>query len=97
MARAAGIDMEPTSVLGRARGQQGYFATRRFDRRGAARLHVHSASGLLHADHRTPSLDYDTLLRATRRLTRDEREVAKMRASTRRWWPAKAERRATRT
>lgn len=34
-------------------------------------------SALLHADYRLPTLDYEAWLRATRRLTGDEREVAK--------------------
>ncbi len=34
-----------------------------------------SLSGLINADHRTPSLDYDGLLKVTLMLTRDVREV----------------------
>ena len=41
------------------------------------RVPMHTLAGLLHADFRIPSLDYTTFLRATRFLTRDEREVAK--------------------
>ncbi|MBA2321209.1 MAG: HipA domain-containing protein [Deltaproteobacteria bacterium] len=67
MARAAGIDVPPTWVLG------GFFAVRRFDR--APRRHVHTLAGLLHADHRIPSLDYEDGLKATRWLTRDQRAV----------------------
>ena len=51
------------------------FGVARFDREDGLRVPVHSLSGLLHADYRMPSLDYDQLLRATRRLTGDEREV----------------------
>jgi len=75
MARAAGIDMPETCLVetsadGRTRR---HFAVRRFDREGAARVHFHSLAGLLHAG---PSdCDYATLLRATRRVTKDEREV----------------------
>ncbi len=75
MARAAGIDMPETSLVetaadGRTRR---HFAVRRFDRQGATRLHFHSLAGLLNAG---PSdCDYATLLRATRRVTKDEREV----------------------
>ncbi|MGC9200070.1 MAG: HipA domain-containing protein [Acidobacteriaceae bacterium] len=39
---------------------------------------MHSLSGLIHVDHRTPSLDYDLLLSVTMRLTRDVEEVEKM-------------------
>lgn len=38
-----------------------------------ARVHVATASGLLHASHLVPSTDYETLLRLTLRLTGDLR------------------------
>lgn len=77
MAARAGIEMTETRLFSAKTGA-GYFGTRRFDRRGSKRLHVHTASGLLHADHRTPSLDYEDLMALTMRLTRDVREVEKM-------------------
>ena len=76
MASAAGVKMPPTKLLKTNKGS--YFATRRFDRPPEGRLHIHTASGLLDADHRTPQLDYDNLLRLTRVLTRDERNVRQM-------------------
>jgi len=39
---------------------------------------MHTASGLLHADFRFPSLDYQDLLNLTSMLTKDVREVEKM-------------------
>ena len=69
MARDAGLDM-PETHLFRTK-KRGYFGTKRFDRRGDQRVHVHSLSGLIHADHRTPSLDYDTLMRVTFLLTKN--------------------------
>lgn len=39
---------------------------------------MHTASGLLHADFRMPSLDYNDLITLTAVLTRDVREVEKM-------------------
>lgn len=77
MARAAGIEMTDTHLFP-AKCGAGFFATRRFDRVGKNRLHAHTASGLLHADHRTPSLDYEDLIALTLRLTRDVREAEKM-------------------
>jgi serine/threonine-protein kinase HipA len=78
MAHAAGIDMMPTFLLhGSGRGP-GYFATERFDWRDGRRWHVHTLSGLLHADYRLPSLDYESALRATLHLTRDQREVMRL-------------------
>jgi serine/threonine-protein kinase HipA len=49
----------------------------RFDRHGGLRVPTHTLAGLLHADFRLPSVDATTFLRATRFLTRDEREVRK--------------------
>jgi serine/threonine-protein kinase HipA len=61
-----------------AKTGSGYFAVRRFDRRVDGRLHMHTASGLLHSNFRAPSLDYEDLLALTMHLTRDMREVEKM-------------------
>jgi serine/threonine-protein kinase HipA len=77
MARAAGIEMMASHLFPASKGA-GFFATRRFDRDGGKRLHVHTASGLLHADHRIPSLDYEDLIALTMRVTRDIREAEKM-------------------
>lgn len=76
MARAAGVNMPSTRLLKTEGGS--YFAARRFDQPPEGNLHVHTASGLLDADHRTPQIDYDTLLNLTRILTRDERDVRQM-------------------
>lgn len=51
------------------------FGTRRFDRRGNDRVHVHSLAGLLHANFQEPSVSYEDFFRATRRLTRDQRQL----------------------
>ncbi|MCH7717300.1 MAG: type II toxin-antitoxin system HipA family toxin [Gemmatimonadetes bacterium] len=49
MARAAGIEMEPTHLM-EERGY-GHFMTRRFDRPpGGGKLHMHSLGGLQHVD-----------------------------------------------
>jgi len=57
--------------------RRGYFGAKRFDREGDRRIHMHSLSGLIHADHRNPSLDYDTLLRVVLVLTKNVIEVEK--------------------
>jgi len=69
MAKAAGVEM-PETHLFRTKHNK-YFGTKRFDRDGDARIHMHSLGGLIHADHRSPSLDYDMLLRVTTALTRN--------------------------
>ncbi len=55
----------------------GYFGTKRFDRLGKKRVHMHTMSGLLHADYRLPSLDYETVMKATAFLTKDFGECEK--------------------
>jgi serine/threonine-protein kinase HipA len=82
MAAAAGLHIPPTELLevslqrpNRRRVKQPFFAAQRFDRHGNDKDHVISLAGYLHADHRVPSLDYQHLLAATQRLTRDVGEV----------------------
>lgn len=74
MARAAGIDMPETMLLHGASGAA-FFAVRRFDRAAPGHVHVHTLAGLVNADFRTPSLDYDDLMKVTRLLTRDTAQV----------------------
>jgi serine/threonine-protein kinase HipA len=76
MAEAAGLDV-PEARLFPSKKCSGYFGVKRFDRNASGFLHMHSMSGLLHADHRTPSLDYKMLMQATLRLTQDQRESEK--------------------
>lgn len=70
IAKACHIQMADTKLFniekfGRA------FATIRFDRDKNQRIHMHSLSGLLHADFRIPNLDYIDFLKATWLLTQD--------------------------
>jgi serine/threonine-protein kinase HipA len=75
MARAAGVEMPPTHLFGAKKKR--YFGIERFDRDGDKRIHMLSLSGLLHADHRLPTVDYDGLLKATLALTKDVTQVEK--------------------
>lgn len=77
MAKEAGIETPPVHLFPAFQGP-GYFAAKRFDRDKDKRVHMHSACGLLHADFRLPSLDYENLIGLTLQLTRDMREVEKM-------------------
>lgn len=77
MARAAGLEMMPTYLFP-AKRCSGYFGVARFDRIGDQRLHMHTVSGLIHADHRLPSLDYEQIMRATLALTRNLQELEKI-------------------
>ena len=77
LARDCGLDM-PTSQWFDLKGKLAAFGVARFDRERGLRVPVHSLAGLLQVDFRMPgSADYTALLRATRLLTRDEREVEK--------------------
>jgi serine/threonine-protein kinase HipA len=78
MAKAAGLDVPRTQVLGKTKREPGYFAIERFDRVGATRRHTHTLGGLLHLPHGYAALDYGDLLKVTRKLTRDESAVAEM-------------------
>ncbi len=72
MAEAAGIAVPPHRLFAQGR----FFGVQRFDREGPSRrLHMHTLGGLLHADYRLPSCDYDQLLRVARALTGDVRAV----------------------
>ncbi|MFM9925054.1 type II toxin-antitoxin system HipA family toxin [Variovorax sp. H27-G14] len=79
MARDAGlalpdVDLIEVEVNGT---HEAFFAVRRFDREGDEKVHMLSASGLLHASHRTPSIDYETLLGATLTMTGSVEELRK--------------------
>lgn len=76
MAEDAGIEVPDIALLEGNKGR--YFATKRFDRIGDRRVHIHSVAGLTHSDFRIPVLDYDDLLTLTLHLTRDVNEQLKM-------------------
>jgi len=73
MAKEAGLYV-PEAKLFPARKGLGFFGVQRFDRKGDEKIHMHTMAGLLHADHRESSLDYETIMKATLYLTRDVRE-----------------------
>ena len=75
MAKEAGVDV-PETYLFRTR-KRGYFGVKRFDRRGGKRIHMHSLSGVIHADHRVPALDYNLILRVVLALTKNIAEAEK--------------------
>lgn len=80
VAKAGGIDM-PRSRFFDLGAKHSAFGVERFDRvvtnKQIRRVPIMSLSAYLQADHRLPSLDYETLLLATLRITGDQREVQK--------------------
>jgi serine/threonine-protein kinase HipA len=73
MAVDAGL-VVPEAKLFPSRKGMGFFGVKRFDRNGDNRIHMHTIAGLLHADHREPSLDYESIMKATLYLTKDIRQ-----------------------
>ena len=77
LASACGLDVPTTRVFDLS-PQHAALGIERFDLAQGLRVPIHSLAGFLHADFRIPSaVDYTTFLRATRMITRDEREVQK--------------------
>lgn len=76
LARQCGLDMPRTRYFDLGRGLSA-FGIERFDRHAGMRVPVHTLAGALHADFRIPNASYQTLLRATRFMTRSEPEVRK--------------------
>lgn len=74
LARACGLEVPDTRHFDLDR-RHAAIASRRFDREDGLRVPVHTLASLLHANFRLPSVDYSTLLRATRLITRDQRQV----------------------
>jgi len=61
MAIDAGIEMSPSKLFTGNSGKQ-HFGTKRFDRDGNKKLHMHSASGLMHDNFRESTMDYGHLM-----------------------------------
>ena len=61
MALSCGIEMS-TSKIFKSKSGKMFFATKRFDRIQNKRLHMHSASGLMHDNFRLSSMDYGHLM-----------------------------------
>ena len=73
-ARQCGITMSETKLFPSDVGK-GYFGISRFDREAdGKRLHMLTAAALLELDFEQPSLDYHSLMKLTKILTRDNKE-----------------------
>jgi len=76
MALLAGIAMSDCSLFEGKSGKS-YFGTKRFDRAGKLRLHVHTASGLMHDNFRASTMDYGHLMDCAFRLEITCRSIQK--------------------
>jgi serine/threonine-protein kinase HipA len=77
MALDAGIEMSECQLF---KGQSGkvYFGTKRFDRQGNNKLHLHSAAGIMHDNFRLSALDYGHLMDCAFQLERDIKAYEKV-------------------
>lgn len=66
-----GIEMMQTRLFS-SKVCKGYFGTKRFDRNHINRVHMCTAAALLELDFTQPSLDYHSLMKLTKILTRDD-------------------------
>ncbi len=72
-AKKCGINM-PSTRLFPSKECKGYFGVKRFDREGGQKLHMLTAAALLELNFEEPSLDYHSLMKLTKIITRDNKE-----------------------
>jgi len=77
MALAAKIEMSECRLLKSAGGQQ-IFATKRFDRIGNHRIHMHSMAGLTHDNYRRSTIDYGHIIDTAYKLEKTARARRKV-------------------
>jgi len=77
MAIDAGIEMSDCKLFKSKSGQM-FFGTKRFDRIGNNRLHMHSAAGMMHDNFRLSNLDYGHVMDCAFILERDVRAYEKI-------------------
>ena len=70
LAKKCGVNMPETRLF-----EEKYFGVERFDRTSQGKIHTVSAAGLLNANYREPSLDYEDLLKLCHILTKNMKEV----------------------
>lgn len=69
-AKKCGITMTETQLV-KSNVCDGYFKTKRFDRNNGEKIFTATFAGILEADFRAPSCDYETFMKLTRALTKD--------------------------
>jgi len=77
MALDAGIEMSESKLF-KGKSGKAYFGTKRFDRIGNKRLHLHSAAGIMHDNFRLSNLDYGNLMDCAFKLEQDVRAYKKI-------------------
>lgn len=77
MAKDAGIEMSDCKLF-KSKSGLVFFGTKRFDRTGNNRLHMHSAAGMMHDNFRLSNLDYGHVMDCAFSLERDVRAYEKI-------------------
>ncbi|MGM0479927.1 MAG: type II toxin-antitoxin system HipA family toxin [Bacteroidota bacterium] len=77
MAKDAGIKISESRLFGGDKNKK-FFGTKRFDRKGNSRIHVHSLAGLLHDDFRKSTMDYGHIMDAVIRLEKNKQSLEKV-------------------
>lgn len=77
MARKAGLEMSDCKLFTGKSGQV-YFGTKRFDRKLGQKIHMHTASGLMHDNFRMSNMDYGHLMDCAFRLEKNIAAYAKV-------------------
>jgi serine/threonine-protein kinase HipA len=76
LAKKCGIEINTTQYFDLGKNLSA-FGMERFDRWKNCKVPLHTAAGALNSNFKIPSVDYITLLRLTRLMTKDQREVEK--------------------
>jgi serine/threonine-protein kinase HipA len=77
MAKDAGLEISESKLFSGTKGKS-FFGTKRFDRIGNERIHLHSVAGLLHDDFRKSTLDYGHILDAALKLEKSKKSFEKI-------------------
>ena len=77
MATDAGIEMSESKLF-KGKSNKLYFGTKRFDRIGNQKLHLHSAAGMMHDNFRLSTLDYGHLMDCAFSLEKDVKAYEKI-------------------
>jgi serine/threonine-protein kinase HipA len=77
MAEKAGIEVAPYRLFKSSKGNW-FFGSKRFDRKGNTKIHLHSVAGLLHDNFKMSSLDYGHIMDAAFKLERDVQAYRKI-------------------
>lgn len=77
MAEKAGIEVAPYRLFKSSKGNW-FFGSKRFDRKGNTKIHLHSVAGLLHDNFKMSSLDYGHIMDAAFKLEKDVQAYRKI-------------------